>query len=100
MDKKGIINRQHNRENIIKIYYLIREEFKNIFFFKFILIERIIIHHEIQKFPRNSIETRLCHCCQVSGRPRRYYHLFCWSRQCLRKSMHQGVLPRIQKASW
>ena len=33
MDKKRIINRQHNRENIIKIYYLIREEFKNIFFF-------------------------------------------------------------------
>ncbi len=100
MAKKGMIEREKNRERLVAKYAdkraALLEEFRNAATPQV----RFAIHRKIQQLPRNSAPTRLHNRCWVTGRPRGYYRDFGLSRNVLREWAHQGLLPGVVKSSW
>lgn len=64
------------------------------------LREKLTLHRELQKLPRNSSTVRLHNRCMITGRARGYYRDFGLSRNTLREMAHQGLLPGVIKSSW
>jgi small subunit ribosomal protein S14 len=99
MAKKGMIEREKNRERLVEKYAAKRaaliEEFENA-----PMNQKLTAHRKIQQLPRNSAPTRLHNRCWVTGRPRGYYRDFGLSRNVLREWAHQGLLPGVVKSSW
>ncbi len=62
--------------------------------------ERMDLHAQLQKLPRNSAPSRLRNRCWVTGRPRGVFRDFGLSRHCLREMAHEGLLPGVVKSSW
>lgn len=62
--------------------------------------ERVDLHRQLQRLPRNSAPTRLRNRCWVTGRSRGYYRDFGLSRHVLREMAHEGLLPGVKKSSW
>ena len=62
--------------------------------------EKLKIHREIQKLPRNSSPVRVRNRCLITGRSRGYFKDFGLSRHCLREMAHQCLLHGVTKASW
>ena len=100
MAKKRIIERECNRLKLVRKYKSLREKNKDMFYKRETFKDRLKIHRELQKAPRNSAPVRLRNRCQISGRPRGYFRDFGLSRHFLREIAHQGVLPGIRKSSW
>ena len=100
MAKKITINRERNRQEITKKYRMMRIQLKKEFSERVSLRERIQIHNEIQKLPRNSTPIRIRNRCQLSGRSRSYYRDFRLSRHFIRDFAHQAILPGVRKSSW
>jgi small subunit ribosomal protein S14 len=102
MAKKSVVLRTQNRQVKSKKYYFLRSCFKEILSQRISLKrrERLEIHGEIQKLPRDSSFTRIQNRCKLSGRSRGYYRTFGLSRHFVRKLAHQGMLSGVKKASW
>ena len=100
MAKKSMIEREKKRERLIAKYAekraALKEAFENAEDFE----EKIEIHRQIQRLPRNSAPRRHRNRCWLTGRPRGYYRDFGLSRNVLRAWAHEGLLPGVVKSSW
>lgn len=100
MAKKGMIEREKNRQRLVDKYAekraLLKEEFENATTQR----EKLEAHRRLQQLPRNSAPNRLRNRCWVTGRPRGYYRDFGLSRHVLREWAHKGLLPGVVKSSW
>ncbi|MEA5508886.1 30S ribosomal protein S14 [Crocosphaera sp. UHCC 0190] len=100
MAKKSLIEREKKRKRLIDKYAdkreALKEEFNNAEDYE----EKIEIHRQIQRLPRNSAPNRLRNRCWLTGRSRGYYRDFGLSRNVLREWAHEGLLPGVVKSSW
>ena len=95
-----MIEREKKRKKLVDKYYAKREELKQQFMKAEDLEEKIEIHRQIQRLPRNSAPSRVRNRCWLTGRPRGYYRDFGLSRNVLREMAHEGLLPGVVKSSW
>jgi len=100
MVKKRRVEREKNRQKLVKKYFPSRTYLIQEFNQSTSLEKRIEAHYKLQILPRNSTPSRLSNRCQFSGRPRRYYRSFGLSRHFLRRFAREGCLPGVQKSSW
>jgi len=100
MAKKGMIEREKKRQNLVDKYADKRAELKEQIRTSTSPRERFQLQRELQRLPRNSSRTRLHNRCNVTGRPRGYYRDFGLSRNVLREWAHKGYLPGVVKSSW
>jgi len=100
MAKKSMIEREKKRIRLEKKYALKRTnlliDYKNETRFN----EKLELHSQIQKLPRNSAKTRIRNRCWKTGRPRGVFRDFGLSRHVLREMAHQCLLPGVTKSSW
>lgn len=100
MAKKSMIEREKKRTRLIEKYADKRAELKEQFRQATSLDEKIDLHRQLQRLPRNSAPNRKRNRCLVTGRPRGYYRDFGLSRNVLREWAHEGLLPGVVKSSW
>jgi len=55
---------------------------------------------QLQKLPRDSVQSRLRNRCWLTGRGRGVYRDFGLSRHVLREMAHECLLPGVTKSSW
>nr|YP_009105287.1 ribosomal protein S14 [Pedinomonas tuberculata]AIT93934.1 ribosomal protein S14 [Pedinomonas tuberculata] len=100
MAKKGMIERERNRQVLVQKFLSKRvellEQMKQAESFE----EKLSIHRQLQKLPRNSSPVRVRNRCLLTGRSRGYSRDFGLSRHCLREMAHQCLLPGVTKSSW
>nr|YP_009632325.1 ribosomal protein S14 [Parallela transversalis]AYQ22914.1 ribosomal protein S14 [Parallela transversalis] len=100
MAKKSMIQRELKRQRLVmkfaKKRQILKDQIKQASSFK----DKLALHRELQKLPKNSSPSRLHNRCLITGRSRGYYRNFGLSRHVLREMAHQGLLPGVQKASW
>lgn len=100
MAKKSMIEREKKRIRLEKKYatkrallltkYQKEKNFEN----------KLEIHSDIQKLPRNSAKVRIRNRCWKTGRPRGVFRDFGVSRHVFREMTHQCLLPGVTKSSW
>lgn len=100
MAKKSSIAREHKRERMIAKYADKRADLKERFETASDLLEKIDLHRQLQRLPRNSSRTRHQNRCWLTGRPRSVYRDFGLCRNVLRDMAHRGLLPGVVKSSW
>lgn len=100
MAKKSMIERERKRESLVKKYASKRENLKKAICETSSLEEKLVLHRQLQKLPRNSAAVRLHNRCIVTGRPRGFFRDFGLSRHVLREYALQGLLPGVVKSSW
>ena len=100
MAKKSMIEREKKRRKLVEKYAEKRQELKVRFAKATSQQEKMMIHRELQKLPRNSAPSRLRNRCWVTGRPRGHYRDFGLSRNVFREMAHEGLLPGVVKSSW
>jgi small subunit ribosomal protein S14 len=100
MAKKSMVEREKKREKLVAKYAQKRQDLLEQFSQATTQQERLEIHRQIQRLPRNSAPTRLRNRCWLTGRSRGYYRDFGLSRHVLREMAHQGLLPGVVKSSW
>lgn len=100
MAKKSMIEREKKRKKLVEKYAEKREELKQQFMEAEDLDDKIEIHRQIQRLPRNSAPNRVRNRCWLTGRPRGYYRDFGLSRNVIREMAHEGLLPGVVKSSW
>lgn len=100
MAKKSMVEREKKRARLIAKYADKRAELKESFRKATSAAEKLEIHRQIQRLPRDSSPTRRRNRCMVTGRPRGYYRDFGLSRNVLREWAHDGLLPGVVKSSW
>ncbi len=101
MAKASAVQKQKNRERLVKKYAAKRESLKAIASDESLpMEERFKARLKLAKLPRNSSATRLRNRCEVSGRPRAYYRKLKMSRIALRDLASVGQVPGMVKSSW
>lgn len=100
MAKKSMIEREKKRQRLVEKYKDKRQELKAAFDKATNPQEKLELHRQIQRLPRNSAPSRLRNRCWVTGRSRGYYRDFGLSRHVIREMAHQGLLPGVVKSSW
>jgi small subunit ribosomal protein S14 len=100
MAKKSMIEREKKRAHLVAKYADKRAELKEKFRTATSAAEKLEIHRQIQRLPRNSAPSRKRNRCWLTGRPRGYYRDFGLSRNVLREWAHEGLLPGVVKSSW
>jgi small subunit ribosomal protein S14 len=100
MAKKGMIERERKRQALVQKFLSKRMDLLKQMKTAASLEEKLQIHREIQKLPRNSAPVRVRNRCLITGRSRGYYRDFGLSRHCLREMAHQCLLPGVTKSSW
>lgn len=100
MAKKSMIEREKKRRRTVDKYAEKRANLKEQFKSASSQLEKLEIHRQIQRLPRNSAKNRLRNRCWVTGRPRGYYRDFGLSRNVFREWAHEGLLPGVVKSSW
>ena len=104
MAKKGMIEREKKRQKLVTKFFKRRLEVKTslneLIQTKASKSEQFTLAAKLQKFPKNSIPTRLHNRCSVTGRPKGFFRDFGLSRHVLREMAYQGFLPGVTKASW
>ena len=100
MAKKSMIQRELKRQRLVMKFAKKRENLKELINQASSLKEKLDLHRELQKLPRNSSSVRLHNRCTITGRPKGYYRDFGLSRHVLREMAHEGLLPGVRKASW
>lgn len=99
MAKKSMIEREKKRQKLVAKYAAKREELLEAFE-NAAPQDKLELHRQIQRLPRNSAPSRLRNRCWATGRPRGYYRDFGLSRNVMREWAHQGLLPGVVKSSW
>ena len=100
MAKKSMIEREKKRKKLVEKYAAKRQELKQQFMEAEDLEDKMEIHRQIQRLPRNSAPSRVRNRCWLTGRPRGYYRDFGLSRNVIREMAHEGLLPGVVKSSW
>lgn len=100
MAKKGMIEREKKRQRLVAKYAQKRQGLLEQISQASSQQERMDLHRQLQRLPRNSAPTRLRNRCWVTGRSRGYYRDFGLSRHVLREMAHEGLLPGVTKSSW
>jgi len=100
MAKRNMIQRELKRQKCVLKYEMKRKVLKKKIKLASTLREKLSLHRELQKLPRNSSAVRLRNRCMITGRSRGYYRDFGLSRNVLREMAHQGLLPGVVKSSW
>jgi small subunit ribosomal protein S14 len=100
MAKKSMIEREKKRAHLIAKYADKRAELKEQFRTAKSAAEKLDLHRQIQRLPKDSSPSRKRNRCMVTGRPRGYYRDFGLSRNVLREWAHEGLLPGVVKSSW
>ena len=100
MAKKSRIEREKKRKKLVEKYAAKRQELKQQFMEAEDLEDKMEIHRQIQRLPRNSAPSRVRNRCWLTGRPRGYYRDFGLSRNVIREMAHEGLLPGVVKSSW
>jgi small subunit ribosomal protein S14 len=100
MAKKGMIQREKNRERLVIKYEKKRIDIKNALKKSTSYQEKLDLYGKLQELPKNSFPTRLRNRCWMTGRSRGYYRDFGLSRHVLREMAHQCLLPGVKKSSW
>ena len=100
MAKKSMIEREKKRIRLEKKYALKRMNLLNEYRNEKNFNQKLEIHSQIQKLPRNSAKTRIRNRCWKTGRPRGVFRDFGISRHVLREMAHQCLLPGVVKSSW
>jgi len=100
MARKSLIEREKKRARLVAKYADKREELLEQFKNATSQAEKLEIHRQIQRLPRNSAPTRMRNRCWLTGRPRGYYRDFGLSRNAIREMAHEGLLPGVVKSSW
>jgi small subunit ribosomal protein S14 len=100
MAKKSMINRDQKRKKMVAKYAEKRQALKEQFAKATDPAEKMDLHRQIQRLPRNSAPSRVRNRCWLTGRPRGYYRDFGLCRNAIRDMAHQGLLPGVVKSSW
>ena len=100
MAKKSMIEREKKRKALIDKYADKRADLKEQFRTATNPKQRLDIHRQLQRLPRNSAPTRKRNRCMLTGRSRGYYRDFGLSRNVFREWAHEGLLPGVVKSSW
>ena len=100
MAKKSMIEREKKRIRLEKKYALKRMNLLNEYRNEKNFNQKLEIHSQIQKLPRNSAKTRIRNRCWKTGRPRGVFRDFGLSRHVFREMAHQCLLPGVTKSSW
>jgi small subunit ribosomal protein S14 len=100
MAKKSMVEREKRRQRLVEKYRERREQLKSAFNAAETWEQKLELHRQLQRLPRNSSPTRLRNRCWVTGRPRGYFRDFGLCRNTLREMALQGLLPGVTKASW
>jgi small subunit ribosomal protein S14 len=95
-----MIEREKKRIRLEKKYALKRTNLLNDYKNETRFNQKLEIHSQIQKLPRNSAKTRIRNRCWKTGRPRGVFSDFGLSRHVLREMAHQCLLPGVTKSSW
>lgn len=101
MARKGSVEKEKNRERLVKLKQAKRQELKK----RASDVhaseeERQAARVALNQMPRNSSPIRLRNRCQFTGRSRGYMRKFKMSRLCFREMSLAGLIPGITKASW
>lgn len=100
MAKKSMIEREKKRRKLAAKYADKRETLKEQFEQADDFEDKLEIHRQLQRLPRNSAPSRQRNRCWVTGRPRGYYRDFGLCRNVFREWAHEGLLPGVVKSSW
>lgn len=100
MAKKGMVEREKKRQRLVAKYAEKRQGLLEQISQASSQQERMDLHRQLQRLPRNSAPTRLRNRCWVTGRSRGFYRDFGLSRHVLREMAHEGLLPGVTKSSW
>jgi small subunit ribosomal protein S14 len=100
MAKKSMIEREKKRQGLVAKYAVKRAALKEQFASAETQEEKMDLHRQIQRLPRNSAPNRVRNRCWVTGRSRGYFRDFGLSRHVLREMAHEGLLPGVTKSSW
>ena len=101
MAKQSSIQKNLNRQNIVKKFYKKRRNLKKEVMKKDISIEeRFKIQSKLNDLPRDSSKIRIRNRCKLTGRTRGVYRKFGLSRIKLRELSMSGSLPGVVKSSW
>lgn len=95
-----MIQRELKRQKCVIKYEKRRELLKKQIKLALTFREKLILHRQLQKLPRNSSTVRLHNRCMITGRSKGFYRDFGLSRNVLREMAHQGLLPGVIKSSW
>ena len=101
MARKGSIENNDHRKELVKKLANKRAELKKIIYDKSLpLEERFHVSAKLAKLPRNSSAVRVRSRCELTGRPRAVYRFFGLSRIALRDLSMSGKLPGVKRSSW
>jgi small subunit ribosomal protein S14 len=89
MAKKGMLEKEKRREQMVAKYAELREELK-----------AKGDYVSLAALPRNASPTRLRNRCQITGRSRGYIRRFGMSRIVFREKALKGEIPGVKKISW
>lgn len=95
-----MIERDKKRQKLVDKYAQKRRTLKEQFAQATDPVEKMDLHRQIQRLPRNSAPSRVRNRCWLTGRPRGYYRDFGLCRNAIRDMAHQGLLPGVVKSSW
>ena len=101
MAKQSSIQKNLNREYIVKKFFNKRQSLKKEIMKKDISIEeRFKIQSKLNELPRDSSKIRVRNRCKLTGRTRGVYRQFGLSRIKIRELSMSGALPGVVKSSW
>jgi small subunit ribosomal protein S14 len=101
MAKTSSIERNRNRERLVKKHAARRERLKTTADDESLpMEERFAARLKLAEMPRNSSRVRLRSRCQLTGRSRAVYRKFKLSRIALRELASTGQIPGMVKSSW
>jgi len=101
MAKKGKIQNNNKRQQLVDQYAAKREELRAITKDRELpMEERFAAQLKLAELPRNSAPNRVKNRCEVTGRPKAYYRKMKMSRIALRELGSAGKVPGLVKSSW
>nr|YP_009628643.1 ribosomal protein S14 [Acrochaetium secundatum]QBX88426.1 ribosomal protein S14 [Acrochaetium secundatum] len=100
MAKKSMKQREAKRVKLVNKYRNKRAKLKIKIKESNSFDEQLLIQEQLQKLPRDSVQSRLRNRCWLTGRSRGVYSDFGLSRHVLREMAHECLLPGVTKSSW
>ncbi|WP_071516411.1 30S ribosomal protein S14 [Geitlerinema sp. PCC 9228] len=100
MARKSLVERDKKRRRMVEKYAAKRQELKEAFKNAESQEEKMEIHRQLQRLPRNSAPSRVRNRCWKTGRAHGYYRDFGLARNAMRDMAHRGLLPGVVKSSW
>ena len=101
MAKKSMLQRELNREKLVRRYAVKRAELKKIIRDLNTGDEdRVAAVAKLSSLPRDSSPSRQRNRCSITGRPHGVYRKFGLGRNKLREVAMKGEIPGLTKSSW